>query len=138
MSKTKEERIKKLKKIHIWPSVLGLLFILCVFGVIMAAAFGLSGMDIVQRKLLDSSRKSVKVAEIFAGYSKENSGEIEQTVLSHINVLEEIEVVSVIDTDGKEVWSSNGDYPILDDSIKMEFLPGMVEEEIRVILDGIR
>ena len=28
MSKTKEERIKKLKKIHIWPSVLGLFFIL--------------------------------------------------------------------------------------------------------------
>ena len=138
MSKTKEERIKKLKKIHIWPSVLGLFFILCVFGVVMAAAFGLSGMDIVQRKLLDSSRKSVKVAEIFAGYSEENSGEIEQTVLSHINVLEEIEVVSVIDTDGKEVWSSNGDYPVLDDSIKMEFLPGMTKEEIRVILDGNR
>jgi len=136
MSKSKEERIKKLKKKRIWPSLLGLFFILFLFGVVMAAALGLSGMDIVQRKLLDSSRRSVKMAETFADYSEENSGEIQQTVLSHINVLEEIEAVSVIDADKKQVWSSNNEYPAMDDTIKMELLSGFTEEEISVILAG--
>ena len=62
MSKSKEERIKKLKKKRIWPSVLGLILILCIFIVLMVVALGVSGMDIVQRKLMESSRKSVKVA----------------------------------------------------------------------------
>ena len=66
MSKSKEERIKKLKKKRIWPSVVGLFFILFLFGIVMAAALGLSGMDIVQRKLQSSSRQSMKVAELFA------------------------------------------------------------------------
>ena len=111
MSKSKEERIKKLKKKRIWPSVLGLILILCIFSVIMAAALGMSGMDIVQRKLLDSSRTSVKVAELFGDYNSETEESIEQTVLSHIDVLDEIEAVSVIDTNRKPVWSSNDEYP---------------------------
>ncbi|MBQ7954328.1 MAG: EAL domain-containing protein [Lachnospiraceae bacterium] len=134
MGKSKEERIKKLKKKRIWPSVVGLILILCVFGIVMASALGLSGMDIVQRKLMDSSRKSVKVAELFADYSSETEEKIEQTVLAHIDILEEIEAVSVIDKDKKPVWSSGDEYPVMDDNIKMEFLPGITEEEIRVII----
>ncbi|MBO5353791.1 MAG: EAL domain-containing protein [Lachnospiraceae bacterium] len=134
MSKSKEERIRKFKKKRIWPSVLGLVLILCIFSVIMASALGLSGMDIVQRKLLDSSRKSVKVAELFADYNAETKEKIELTVLSHIDILEEIEAVSVIDMDRKPVWSSNEEYPVMDETIKMEFLPGITEEEIRVIV----
>ena len=134
MSKSKEERIKKLKKKRIWPSVLGLFFILFLFGIVMAAALGLSGMDIVQRKLQSSSRQSMKVAELFADYDKNKDG-IEQTVLSHIHVLDEIEAVAVMDAQEQFLWSSNGEYPIVDDTIRMEFLPG-ITEEIQVILSG--
>ncbi|MBQ8039553.1 MAG: hypothetical protein IJ274_06755, partial [Lachnospiraceae bacterium] len=118
----KEERIRKLKKKHIWPSILGLVLILCLFVVIMIVALALSGVDIVQRKLLDSGRQSEKVAELFAEYGAENGNDIEQTVLSHIEVIEEIVAVSVTDEQGRQLWSSNGEYPIVDDSIQMEFL----------------
>ena len=134
MSKSKEERIKKLKKKRIWPSVLGLILILCIFIVLMVVALGVSGMDIVQRKLMESSRKSVKVAELFADYNSETEEEIKQTVLSYIDVLEEIEAVSVIGTDRKPVWSSNDEYPTIDETIKMELLPGMTDEEISIII----
>ena len=133
-TETREERIKKLKKKRIWPSVLGLIFILFVFSIVMLAALGLSGMDIVRQKLTDSSRVSVKVAEVFGGYSEENKEIIEQTVVSHINVLDEIEAVAVVGPDGQFLWSSNGEYPVLDNTIKMELLPGLMEEEIRVII----
>ena len=135
MGKSKEERIKKLKKKRIWPSVLGLIFILFVFGIVMAAALGFSGLDIVQRKLNDSSKRSVKVAELFTGYGENNKEDIERTALSHIEVLEEIEAVAVVDNGGQQLWSSNGVYPELSATVNVEFLPGMPDEEIRVIVD---
>jgi len=136
MSKSKEERIKKLKKKRIWPSILGLILILFVFIVIMVAALAVSGVDIVQRKLLDSSRNSVNIAELFVDYTSETEAKIEQLVLSHIDVLEEIESVAVIDTNRKPVWSSNEEYPIIDETIEIELLSEIADEEIRVILDN--
>ena len=136
MNKSKEKRIKKLKKKRIWPSVLGLILILCIFVVIMVFALGGAGMDIVQRKLMDSSRKSVKIAELFVDYNSKKEEKIEQTVLSHIDVLEEIEAVAVINKDRKPVWSSNDQYPVMDETINMDFLSEITEEEIRVILAG--
>ncbi len=136
MNKSKEKRIKKLKKKRIWPSVLGLILILCIFVVIMVFALGGAGMDIVQRKLMDSSRKSVKIAELFVDYNSKKEEKIEQTVLSHIDVLEEIEAVAVINKDRKPVWSSNDRYPVMDETINIDFLSEITEEEIRVILAG--
>lgn len=134
MGISKEERIKKLKKKHIWPSVLGLVIILFVFSIILLAGVSLSVLDIVNRKMMDSSRMSVKVADLFEEYSQDSKSEIEQTVLSHIDILEEIEAVSVIDTDKNLVWSSSGEYPIIDEVGKIEYLSGIAEEEITVIL----
>lgn len=134
MNKSKEKRIKKFKKKRIWPSVLGLILILCIFIVVMAAALWMSGIDIVQRKLLDSSRKSIKVAELFADYNSETEEKIIQTVLSHIDALEEIEKVAVIDADRTPVWSSTGEYPIIDATIDIVLLSEITEKEIRVMI----
>lgn len=135
MSKTKEERIKKLKKKHIWPSILGLILILFVFTIIMAVAVGMSAMDIVNRKFADSSRRSEKIAELFVDYSQETADKIAQTALSHVDVLDEIEAVAVYDAERKPVWSSNNTYPSLDDSIKMEFLTVTDAENVGVIIE---
>ena len=134
MSNSKEKRIKQLKKKRIWPSVLGLFLILFIFLVVMVAALAVSSIDIVQRKLADSSRSSTKVAELFADYTSETEEKIKQLVLSHIDVLEEVESVSVIDKDRKPVWSSNAVYPEIDEIIKMEILTDVTEKEIHVII----
>jgi len=134
MRKSKEERIKKLKKKYIWPSLLGLFFVLLLCIVVMVAAFLLSGLDIVQRKLTNSARQSGKVAELFTEYSPENREQMEHTVQSHIDVLEEIEAVVVFDEEGNGVWSSNGEFPFFDDTMKIEGLPGTSETDIRVVI----
>lgn len=134
MSISKDERIKKLKRIRIWPSVLGLILIVFLYSIVVVVALGVSGMDIVHRKLTDSSRDSMKVAELFADYNSETNEKIEQTVLSHISVLDEIEAVSVIDSDNNQVWSSNGEYPVINETEEMELFPGVIDEEIRVIV----
>ncbi len=134
MNASKAKRIKKFKKIRIWPSVLGLLFILLLFTIVLVAAMAASGMSIVQDKLTDSSRVSVKVAELFTDYGEESKGRVEQTVLSHIDVLEEIEAVCVIGADGEPLWASSEEYPALGESERVEFFPGVTEEISGIIL----
>lgn len=135
MRKTKEDRIKKLKKKHIWPSVVGLIVILFVFTIIMAVAVGMSAMDIVNKKLADSSRRSEKIAGLFVDYKQESADEITQMVSSHVDVLDEVEAVAVYDAERKPIWSSNDKYPALDDSIQMEFLTVTDAESVGVIIE---
>lgn len=135
MNNTKEQRIKKLKKKHIWPSIVGLIVILFVFTIIMAIAVGMSAMDIVNKKLADSSRRSEKIAGLFVDYKQESADKITQTVLSHIDVLDEVEAVAVYDAERKPMWSSNDKYPALDDSIQMEFLTVTDAESVGVIIE---
>ncbi len=137
MNKSKERRIKKLKKQRIWPTVVGLILFLIISVVILLAALTASGVSIAQRKLTDSSRTSMRVAELFADYNSETKAKIEQTVLSNIDVFEEIEAVAVIDSDGTPVWSSNNEYPVIDETIKMELLPGSNEELSIIIPDDM-
>ncbi|MBO5266041.1 MAG: EAL domain-containing protein [Ruminiclostridium sp.] len=127
MGVSKEQRIKELKKKRIWPSVLGLFLIILIFSAIMIVAVTVSALDVVDRKLTDSSNMSVKIAKLFEAYGSENGKEIEKTVLSHINILDEIEAVSVIDEDENPVWSSNGEYPSLEDAAKVDYLPGITK-----------
>lgn len=135
MNKSKEKRIKKFKKVHIWPSIVGLLLILLIFTIILAVGFGASAGDIVQRKLMDSSRVSMRVAELFESYTP-GAEEVEQKVLTYIDVLEGVEAVSVCDAEKNELWSSNGDYSAFDENSKIEFLTETVDKGIGVVFPG--
>ncbi|MBE6764733.1 MAG: EAL domain-containing protein [Ruminococcaceae bacterium] len=134
MSKSKDQRIKKLKKNRIWPSVLGLIFIIFLFSLISTAALAVSGVDIVQKKLSNSSSSSVKIAELFADYNPETEENVENTVLSYIDVLEEIEAVCVVDSEKNPVWSSNEEYPVIDESLEMEYLSQTDDRDISVLI----
>lgn len=134
MNKSKAKRIRKLKKIRIWPAILGMVLFLFTSGILLTIAVAASSADIVQRKLLDSSRLSVKVAEQFADYDTYTKSGIQQAVLSHIDILEDLEAVAVIDADGNPVWSSNNEYPEIDKNLKVEYLPGITDEEICVMI----
>ncbi|MBQ8612890.1 MAG: EAL domain-containing protein [Ruminiclostridium sp.] len=135
MSKSKEERIKKLKKHHIWPSVLGLFLILFIFAVIMLVVVSVSVENLLDKKLTDSIRTSEKIAESFENYDSESEKTIEQTVWSYMNILDEIQAVSVIDKDKNQVWSSSGEYPSMAEAVKVDDLLGLTHEEISIIID---
>ncbi len=135
MSKSKEERIKKLKKHHIWPSVLGLFLILFIFAVIMLVVVSVSVENLLDKKLTDSIRTSEKIAESFENYDSESEKTIEQTVWSYMNIIDEIQAVSVIDKDKNQVWSSSGEYPSMAEAVKVKDLLGLTHEEISIIID---
>ncbi len=134
MSKTKEQRIKKFKKKHIWPSILGLILILLIFSIIQLAAMIGAALDIVEKKLTDSSDSSSKIAAFFEGYNSDAEG-TQQTVLSYIDVLDGIEAVSVTDGNENQLWSSNGQYPEKDKMLITEMLYEVIGENVGVIFE---
>ncbi len=62
MSKQKDQKIKKLRKKRIWPSILGLFLILFIFSIIIMMAMISSCVDIVQRKMNAGSEQAVRIA----------------------------------------------------------------------------
>ena len=117
MNKAREKRIKKFKKKNVWPSIVGLFVILLLSVIILVAAMVVSAVDVVYRKVNDSNKTSLKVAELFADYNADTASDIEQKVLDHIDILDDIKAVSVTDAEKNPLWSSSGEYP---DSDKAE------------------
>ncbi len=134
MSKSKEKRIKKLKKNHIWPSILGLSLILLIFTIVLATVLATSVMTIVESKMLDSSENSLKIAELFEDYKPETEAEISQKVLSYTDILDGIETVSVIDAEENPVWSSNDEYPAIENAVRIEIFTTEAVKEFRIII----
>ena len=133
MSRTKEQRIKNLKRNRIWPSILGLFLILFIFATILMAVMAASVADVVQRKLVDSVIMTTKVADLFEDYGPETKESIEQSVLSHIDILDGIDAVAVFDAEKNLVWSSNGEYPSAGGLVNTALLEGITDKETRII-----
>ncbi len=136
MRKSKEQRINKLKRKRIWPSILGLFLILFIFVIILSFAMTASAMDIVQRKLIDSVITTEKVAGLFEDYNSETKGNIEREVISHIDILDEIDAVAVLNNEQNPVWSSNGEYPAADGAENLELMQDVIDKEIGIIINN--
>lgn len=111
MSRLKEKKIRKLRKKSIWPSILGLLFILCIFSLIILAIMASSCLDIVQRKINEGSDQAVRIAKLYEEYGVGKEERIQETILSYIDLSKDTEAVCIMDKDGRVIWSSNGISP---------------------------
>ncbi len=133
MNKAREKRIKKFKKKNVWPSIVGLFVILLLSVIILVAAMVVSAVDVVYRKVNDSNKTSLKVAELFADYNADTASDIEQKVLDHIDILDDIKAVSVTDADKNPLWSSSGEYPDSDKAEYTDLVTNSQGEELGVI-----
>ncbi len=120
MSKSKDKRIKRLKKMRIWPSILGLLFISIIFTFVFALVIAFTCIDIVQRKLIDGSNQATKIASLYEEYNEATASDIHETVTNYIDLTSEITAVSVANANGDKIWSSSGFYPATDDISELE------------------
>ena len=111
MSNAKDKRIRKLRKKRIWPSVLGLFLILLLFSILIFLALGVACLDVVQRKINQSSHRSDRIAGLYEEYDEASAEQIHASVLTYMDLEKEITTVAVTDKDGAQVWSSDGTYP---------------------------
>ena len=135
MGKSKDKRIKKLGKKRIWLSVVGLLFILFFFFCIIMAILAASTIDVMQRKLSAGRKQSEKIAQLCEEYEEASVGDMGNTLLTYIDLLPEIEAVSIMGTEGEQKWSSNGVYPDMNRAADLDFLTDMLQLPTRVIVE---
>ncbi|MBQ8799364.1 MAG: EAL domain-containing protein [Lachnospiraceae bacterium] len=141
MGKTKEDRVKQLKKKRIWPSIVGFALIVIIF--FMVVVFGIAAviLEVTNRKLTEGYENSTKVANFFL----EDDGSLllnpENKVLLYMDVMDEIEGISVVDKNGDKIWSDNGQYPDLGNALRGDlvfagnkaFVDIIMEEDENVI-----
>lgn len=106
MSNSKDNRIKKIKKQRIWPSILGLFFIVLIFGILMVAQIGVNGLNVIESKLMEGMSQTEIVSVLFEEYEEENKQDIQDTILTYIEVMPQIEAVWVVDSNGDKVWAN--------------------------------
>lgn len=111
MSDSRDKRIKKLKKKRIWPSILGLFLITFIFGIILLVQLAVSGIDVIQGKLLESASQTENIAMVFEEYEGTQKQKIQESVLAYVKMTPEVEAVWVSDANGKEVWASGNKVP---------------------------
>lgn len=135
MGRAKDQRIKKLKKVRIWPSIVGLFFILLIFAMILVVVVASSSMDIVLRKVSQSSNQSIKIANLYESYDDESAQEIHEVVVNYLQLEPKIEAVSVMTADGAMLWSSSGIYPNTENAEEFDLQQEIGREDLRIIIE---
>lgn len=134
MSKSKDKRIKKLKRKRIWPSILGLFLIASVFFVFMLIVLVTSVVDVVDDKITSSYEASSHIVRRHVEPNVENLEQSYEGILTDIALNDEVEAVSIVRA-GEEEWSSNGRYP--DQSVRLTYMELFNEENGYVDYDII-
>lgn len=115
MSDSKDKRIKRLKKKRIWPSIFGLFIITFIFAVMIVALLAVAGVDVVQRKLVQGNSSAKAIAAVFEEYEEDQKQRIQDAILTHLELMPEIEAVWVADASGNKIWSNNDMTPDRDE-----------------------
>ena len=137
MSNSKDNRIKKLKKQRIWPSILGLFFIVLIFGILMVAQIGVNGLNVIESKLMEGMSQTEIVSVLFEEYEEENKQDIQDTILTYIEVMPQIEAVWVVDSNGDKVWANGEMAPDTENSNEFsldgrESISLIIEDELQL------
>lgn len=111
MANSKDKRIKKMRKKHIWPYILGLFVITLIFGSVLVIWCLLSVSDVVQRKLIEGYTDTESITELFETYDDEDEEDIQNIVLLYLEMMEDLGAVWVSDLEGNEVWASGEQVP---------------------------
>ena len=118
MSKSKDKRIRRLKRLRIWPSVLGLFVITTIFTVVFALTIVTSLTDVMREKFVSNYEISSQLVNRHIDTNFSAQEQACQGILKDIDLSNEIQAVCVL-KNGTEVWSSNGQYPDL--SVRVVF-----------------
>ncbi len=137
MATSKDRRINKLKKMKIWPSVVGLILIVTILAVMIMVMFGVSVSNVFLAKLGNSERISTEISRLFEGYgaSAESQKAAHETASAYVHALPEIEDIYVTDMQSRCLWSCNGNEPDIDKAMMITFEDVYAESKHQIIVE---
>ena len=111
MTKSKDKRIKKLKRKRIWPSVLGLFIITMFFSLCLLMIVTTGVASVVTNRINNGHQVALQVAK---RYVEPNVTQLDQAypgIIADIDMIEDIDAVSIMLNGTDRIWSSNDKYP---------------------------
>ena len=135
MGATKEKRIKKLKKLQIWPAIVGLILLMTVSSALLGLTVVFSITDIAQRKVVQAGAQAVRIASLYDQEGIEKLLDANETVFSYVELIPEIETVSVMSKSGQKVWSNNKTYPVMDKAMLLDLKDVGINQNIRMYIE---
>lgn len=135
MSETKDKRIRRLKKIRIWPSVVGLFLLSFIFAILVCVALAVAGLEIVQRKIMDCSERSAQMAALYQGYDESSLQNIDVAIRTYLQFDDEMEVVGAVDENEVVHWVGDVTVPKKDEALDISFIYGGETVEAEVIVE---
>ena len=135
MGATKEKRIKKLKKLRIWPAIVGLILLMLISGALISLTAIFSITDIAQRKVVQAGAQAVRIAELYDQEGIEKLLDANETVFSYVELIPEIETVSLMSKSGQKVWSNNKTYPVTDKAMLLDLQTVGINQDIRMYIE---
>ncbi len=135
MAATKEKRIKKLKKLRIWPAIVGLVLLMSISSALIGLTAIFSITDIAQRKVVQAGAQAVRIAELYDQEGIEKLLDANETVFSYVELIPEIETVSVMSKSGQKVWSNNKTYPVTDKAMLLDLQTVGINQNIRMYIE---
>lgn len=135
MSKAKDKRIKKLKKIRIWPSVLGLFLLSLIFAILVSIVVAIAGLEIIQRKIMVCSERSAQMAALYQEYDETSVQNIDVAVRTYLQFDDEMEVVGAVAENGVVHWVGETSVPKKDSALDISLMYGDEIVEAKVIVE---
>ena len=135
MGAAKEKRIKKLKKIKIGPAIVGLVVLMTISSFLIFLAGVVSVSDIAQRKLVRAGEQAVRIAELYDQEGVDKLLAANEDIYSYVELIPEIETVSIMSKNGQKVWSNNKTYPLMDKTMFVDLQAVGINQNIRMYID---
>ena len=135
MGAKREKRIKKLKKIQIWPAIVGLVFLLLISSLLISLTAVFSVIDIAQRKVVRVGEQSVRIAELYDQDGIDKLIATNEDIFAFVELLPEIDTVSVMTKSGKKVWSSNKTYPSNNNVMYLDLKSVGISQNVKMIIE---
>jgi len=111
MSIARDKRINKLKKQHIWPSLLILMIIVIILFALVTGIMAMSYIGVVDRKIQESYIQSERVAKLFKDVPIEQIQSVNEENSRYIQMFDDVKAISIIDHNDEVIWSSGEEYP---------------------------
>lgn len=135
MGATKEKRIKKLKKLQIWPAIVGLVLLMTISSFLIFLTGMVSISDIAQRKLVRAGEQAVRIAELYDQEGIDKLLATNEDIYSYVELIPEVETVSVMTKNGQKVWSNNKTYPVIDKAMQLNLQTVGINQNIRMYIE---
>lgn len=135
MERMKEQRIKKLKKKRIWPSILGVVLTMLIVCIVIIVELAFIFLDIFNRKLVEGHKTSERIVKMLELNTDLTDTDQYEFLKMHMESAEELKAVSIISQEEGVIWTSNGETPNLDNRIEGYLDVYGTEEPIELVLD---